>query len=132
MADAVQTNVIFNGDSKLVLQLLNASDGTGEALVAKVASASYTGPNAPQVTGYFTIEEIKWDVQGFTNVDLYFDETTNIPAAKMSGYGYVNYKEAGGLTDPVNAGSTGNILLSTAGAFAGATYDITLVLRKKN
>jgi hypothetical protein len=32
------------------------------------------------------------------------------------------------LSDPASAGGTGNILLTTAGASATATYDITLVL----
>ena len=132
MADAVTTNTLFNGDKRLVLQLLNASDGTGETLVIKANSSVYTGPNAPDTTTHFVIEEITWDVQGFTHVDLYFDETTDVAAAKLSGQGYKDYREVGGLVDPTDAGTTGDILLSTIGATALSTYDITISLRKKN
>jgi hypothetical protein len=132
LVDVVSTNTLFNGQRRLALQLLNASDGTGETLVVKAASASYTGPNPPDATTHFVIEEITWDVQGFTHVDLYFEETTDIPAAKLSGQGYKDYREVGGLVDPTNTGTTGDILLSTVGGNATSTYDITLSLRKKN
>lgn len=132
MVDVVATNTIFDGDRRLVLQLTSASDGTGETNVIKVNSSAYTGPNKPQLTTHFVIEEINYDIQGFTHVDLNFDETTDIPAAKLSGQGYKDYREVGGLADPTNTGTTGDILLSTIGATATSTYDITISLRKKN
>ena len=132
MVDTVTTNTIFNGDRRLVVNILSASDGTGEAAVAKVTAASFTGPNSPEPTTHFVVEEINYDIQGFAHVDLYFDATSDSPLAKLSGQGYIDYRESGGLVDPQATGTTGNVVLTTVGATATATYNITISLRKKN
>lgn len=132
MADTVDSIVLFNGRRKRVVRLLNISDGTGEAAVIKVALSGITGPDGTPTTKT-VIEEISWSVQGFTSVRLLWDHTTDDEiAALAAGNGYINYKNAGGLVDPASTGGTGDILLTTAGAVSGATYDITLVIRLKD
>lgn len=132
MADTVQTNVIFAGTRRRSVQLLNVSDGTGESNVVKVDVSALIGPDGSAPT-YTVVEEIQYAIQGFTSVRLVWDATTDDEIAVLpSGSGYLNFKEAGGLVDPKSSGTTGDILLTTAGAVSGATYDITLVIRLKD
>jgi hypothetical protein len=132
MADAVDTIVLRQGRNKHIVRLLNISDGTGEAAVVKVDISTLTGPDGTPPTKT-VIEEIEWSIQGFTSVRLLWDHTTDDEiAALAAGNGYKNYKNSGGLVDPASAGDTGDILLTTAGAVSGATYDITLVVRLKD
>lgn len=132
MADTVNTNVLFNGTRRRVVQLTNVSDGTGESDVVKVDVSALTGPDGSAPT-YIVIEEITWSIQGFTSVRLEFDATTDDEAVVLgAGNGYMNFVNAGGLKDPKSTGTTGDLLLTTAGAVSGATYDITLVVRLKD
>ena len=131
MADTVNTNVVFKGTRKVTLQLSNLSDGTGESAVAKVSVASYLLPSGAAPTA-FIIESIMWNIQGFAGVRLYFDATTDDEAVFLApGFGFFDWKAEGGIMDPRSTGSTGNIVLTTAGASSGATYDITITVRLK-
>ena len=132
MPDAVTTNTIIDGEKRLVLNLLNASDGTGESAVIKANASTYTGPNKPDATTHFIVEWIEYDIQGFSHVDLYFDAATDDALAKLSGQGFKDYRDEGGLADPQSTTWTGDIKLTTVGATATSTYDITVSLRKKN
>jgi len=131
MTDTVDTNVIFNGNRKYNVQLLNTSDGTGESAVVKVDISGLTGLSGV-APSKLVIEWAEWAVQGFTSVLLAFDATTDDPALRLSGVGFKDFREGGGLVDPASTGATGDLLLSTVGAVSGATYDITLMLRLKD
>mgnify|MGYP006944226258 FL=1 len=48
-----------------------------------------------------------------------------------TGTGYYNFGVGGGMADPKSTGYTGDIVLTTVGAAADATYDITISLTKK-
>lgn len=128
MADTVASNVIFSGERKYAIQLTCVSDGTGETNVTKVDISTLLNL-AGQPCTRTAIEEIKWDVQGFSSVRLSWDHTTDDVAAIMSGRGAVSYAHLGYLFDPQSAGGTGDLLLTSVGAAAGATYDITVVLQ---
>ncbi len=128
MADAVTSRVIFSGKKKYAIQLTCISDGTGEAAVIKVDISTLTGMSGNAVTKCY-IEEIQWDVQGFTSVRLLWDHTTDDIAKVLTGRGSVSYRDIGYLRDPVSAGGTGDLLLTSIGAASGATYDITVVLQ---
>lgn len=129
MADAVSTKVLFNGDRRLSLQLMNVSDGTGEASVVKVDKSAYTGPNGLEPS-CFVVEKIEYDVTSM-RVVLSFDRTTDATFAVLQGQGELCYKKVGGLKDS-DTGDTGDILLTTTGAAAGDGYNIILHLIKKN
>jgi hypothetical protein len=132
MADTVDSKVVFSGQRRRAVRLTNVSDGTGESAVVKVDVSAITGPDGSATT-YTVVEEIQYAIQGFTSVRLLWDATTDDEIAMLpSGSGYLNYKEIGGLVDPKSSGTVGDILLTTAGAVSGATYDITLVLRLKD
>ena len=138
MADTVNTNVLFDGSRKRIIQLTNESDGTGESAVVKVdVSAITIGPLGGNQRGSniapvkLAVEEIEWQVSGFNYVVLEFDATANDEIAVLKGSGYKNYRPSGGIVDPQSTGFTGDIVLTTDGAIDGASYDITLVLRKE-
>lgn len=132
MVDTVDSLVVFAGTRRRVVRLTNISDGTGESDVVKVDVSTLVGPDGTAPT-YTVIEEIQWSINGFTSVRLEWDATTDDEIAVLgTGNGYFNFKNAGGLVDPKSTGTTGDIMLTTAGAVSGATYDITLVLRLKD
>ena len=132
MVDTVDVKYIRSGPRKAAVKLTNISDGTGESTVTKVDISTLVGPNgvAPTKT---SIESIEATVQGFTSVHLFWDHTANDELAILgTGFTYFNWEDVGGHVDPASAGSTGDILLTTVGASASSTYDITIVFRLKD
>ena len=130
MVDTVDTNSIFTGTRKITRKFTNISDGTGETSVVKVDISGLTGPNGVGAPTYTSIEKIEGNVQGFTSVRLHWDHTTDDEIAILgTGCYYGDWRDEGCLVDPRSTGGTGDILLTTAGAAAGATYDITMTIR---
>jgi len=128
MADVVTTQLIASGPRYSIVHLTGVSDGTGESLVAKVTLSGLDLGNGVVPTKT-SVREIQWSIQGFTSIRLYWDHNTDDTIAVLAaGNGYSEFGMLGMLSDPGSAGGTGNVLLTSAGAIAGATYDITLVL----
>lgn len=130
MADTVDTKVIYESHRHYVARFTNISDGTGESLVKKIDVSTLTNATGATCT-YLVIDQINWSVQGFTSVRLFFDATTDDKLAVLSGNNYVDFREFGGMVDPKSTGTTGDILLTTAGATSGNTYYIVIHARKK-
>lgn len=128
MADTVTSNVVFQGRRKYAIELTCISDGTGETDVVKIDISALLLSNGLAPT-YTAIDEIAWDVQGFTSIKLAWDHTTDDTIMVMSGRGSVSYAHLGYLFDPRSAGGTGDILLTSNGAAANATYTITIVIQ---
>lgn len=132
MADTVDTVVIANTTVIHESRITNVSDGTGESAVIKVDKSTLTGPQPGVEPGSLALESIRWSIQGFSSVRLFWDHTTDDEIMVLgSGNGYADFKSSGRLQDPKSAGQTGDVLLTTAGAISGATYDITMRYRKK-
>lgn len=132
MVDTVQTNVLNDGSRRKVVQLLNESDGTGESAVVKLDISGDTGPDG-SVPSKYSIQEVEYDIQGFTAVKLYFDATTDDEALYLpAGSNLKSFVGVGGLHDPLSTGATGDVVLTTVGAASGATYDIILHVKKHN
>lgn len=133
MADAVVVS-IQDSDTHLLVHLVNVSDSTGESAVQKVDKSAYTVNGAEPAS--LDIETVRWSIQGFTSVRLLWDHDTDDVALALANSGYDDFRGDGfarfkkGLPDPRSSGGTGDLLLTTAGAVSGATYDITLRLRK--
>jgi len=126
MADTVDSLVQFSGTRKYVIRLTNISDGTGESGVIKVDISTLTNGKGIAPTA-LNVESIQWSIQGFSSVRLHWDHTTDDEIAVLgAGNGFKDYTQAGALKDPRSTGGTGDILLTTAGAISGATYDILL------
>lgn len=135
MADAVTSNVLSNGRDYYAIHLTNISDGTGESAVVKVDKSALLASDGAEPAS-LDIVSARWSIQGFTSVRILWDHTTDDTALVLSGNGYDDFSgfdpdaTPKGLADPRSAGATGDILLTTAGAVANATYDITLWLKK--
>jgi hypothetical protein len=126
MADAVTARAITVGPRNYIIHLTNISDGTGESLVRKVVLANQKTDDG-FVPTKFSIKKVQWTIQGFTSVRLLWDHTTSDVAVVMgAGVGKLDWKHLGSLVDPKSAGGTGDLMLTTAGLVAGATYDITV------
>lgn len=109
------------------VHLTNISDANGESAVVKVDKSTLLSADAAE-PAKMAIEEILCSIQGFTSVKLLWDHSTDDVAAVLTGNDYRNYSECI-LVDPASSGGTGDLLLTTVGASATATYDITIVLR---
>ena len=124
MADTVDTIVMLNGKRRYRVRLTNISDGTGESSVVKVTKSALTNLNG-SAPGKLSIEKIEYSIQGFTSVRLFWNHTTPDEIAVLSvGSNWLEYDPP--ISDPGSAGLTGDIILTTAGAVSGATYDIIL------
>lgn len=130
MADAVNTNTLFDDNRRKILQFSNICDGTGESDVKKVDISADSGGPDGSVPSKYSIQEVQYDIQGFTSVLIEFDATTDDTALVLSGNGYKDFTSVGGLHDPQSTGATGDIFLTTAGNAAGDAYDIVLHLKK--
>lgn len=131
MPDVVDTIVVRNSPRAYTARWTNVSDGTGESAVIKVDISTLIGPLPGVAPTAVKLEEIRWNIQGFNSVRLFWDHTTDDEICVLSGVGYACYSDSGGLMDPRSAGGTGDVLLTTAGAASGNTYDITAVFRLK-
>jgi hypothetical protein len=123
MADAVTTH-LYDSGNEIEIHITNISDGTGESLVTKIDRHIL---KRGDFIKKLNLREIRWNIQGFTSVRFYWNHTVddNIVVLANSGYDYYVH----GLNDPNTSGdivtaAIGDVLLSTAGAVAGATYDI--------
>lgn len=132
MADDVTTNVLFNGRRRYGVHLTCISDGTGETTVTKVDATALRNSNG-KAPGSLSLTEISFNVEGFTNVVLYWSRTAgNEEMVVLKGRGAISYEHLGGLVDPNRAASgTGSILLTSNGASSGATYQIDMKFKLK-
>ena len=129
MADTITTNIVRSGSRTYAVHLQNASDGTGESAVTKVDISGLVGPDGSAPTA-ITLLEVEYDIQGFSSVQLFWEHTVNDEMVTLGkGQNIKDWNALGGLHDPKSAGSTGDVLLTTVGASATATYDMTLVFK---
>lgn len=132
MADAV-TKITQETPNSVIVHMTNISDGTGESAVIKVDRSTLTMPLGTTPTN-LPIRSVRWAIQGFSSVRLLWDHTADDVAFVMSGNGYEEF--VSGIRDPNTSTDTvtaaiGDVILTTAGAVSGATYDITLVVGKE-
>ena len=124
---AVEVDTLFDGNNILVVHLKN-SDGTSEAAVVKVDKSTFTGPDKDIEPGSLTVMEIQYQVDGYDQVELLWDHSTDVLIDVLKGQDVISYEFVGGKHD-TGSGGTGDILLTTAGT--GGSYDIQLRLKKK-
>lgn len=137
MADAVTTNVLVSSKNVIGVHLTCVSDGTGENGVKKIDIATLINTAGVKPDG-LRITRFRHAMQGFTSVKLLWErQAGNIVAVVMNGNGWddlrgfsidPNFTKLTGAIDPSegNADAKGSILLTSTGAGATATYDITL------
>ncbi len=130
MADAVTTRVILDAYPHYVVQFTNASDGTGESAVKKIDKSTLAGALGVEPLAV-DIEAIQFSVEGFNYITLLWDHGTDDTVAVLSGSNFFDYRGDGLNKDPTPRDSTGDILLTTDGAFDGASYNIILHCRMR-
>ena len=121
----------YVGWKEIVVHLTCLSDGTGESDVKKVDISELRAPNGDPVKKT-AVQYIKYNVVGMT-VTLEWDHAPSALIARLdSGEGEIDWCKAGGKVDPSeNTDVSGDIILSTSGADAGDTYDITMKIKLK-
>lgn len=130
MADAVTSQILFDGAKTAVIKFTNVSDGTGENNVVKVdvsALSTYQGQTCRQAD----IEKMYIATHGM-GVDIKWDATTKVLAFTVpyNGMQTYDFTTFGGLVNNAGTGKTGDILFSTFDASSGDRYTIILYLRK--
>lgn len=131
MADAVATQILFDGDRKAIMKFTDVSDGTGETKVAKVIPGDLSPSYAGKACTGVTINKIYAMTHGM-EVAMYWDATTDVLITVVpQNTNYVSdYELFGGLWDNSGAGKTGRVLFSTLDASSGDAYTIILEMVK--
>ena len=136
MTDTVDTLTLFTDFQRHDIRLTNESDGTGESNVVKVDVSGLTGKPGYTIQAV-DVERVFGQVGGFNYVTLRWDASTDdeIIVLPPGSFDHDFRGQAGdsgsgrGLINPLSAGSTRDIMLTTDGAFNGASYTITLQTR---
>lgn len=130
MADAVATQILFQGDKQVIMKFTNASDGTGETNVTKVDVSTLT-PYQQKPCVAVQIDRIYGLTHGM-EVRLLWGATTNVTILTFpqNVAQTMDFNDFGGLDNNAGTGKTGNILFTTLDASAGDSYTIILVMRK--
>ena len=131
MADAVATQILFDGDREAIMKFTDISDGTGETKVAKVIPGNLKPSYAGKACTELKIVRIYAMTHGM-EVAMYWNATADVLITVVpQNNNYVSdYTSFGGLWNNAGAGKTGNIKFTTIGAVANSTYTIVLEMVK--
>lgn len=130
MADAVNSQTLFDGESQVVMKFNNVSDGTGESAVLKVDVSALTANNVGKACSAVSIRRITAMVNGMS-VNLLWDADTDVSAVILApGMYTLDFDSTAILGNNAGTGKTGDILFTTVGASSGDTYSIILEMIK--
>ena len=130
MADAVNSQTMFDGYAEAVMKFNNISDATGESAVIKVdVSALGSSPTGLPCTGV-TIKRIHASINGMS-VNVLWDATADVSAIILApGMYTLDLDKSAHLWNNAGDGKTGDVAFTTIGAAAGDTYSIILEMIK--
>jgi len=130
MADAVNSQTLFDGLSQAVMKFNNVSDGTGEAAVLKVDVSALAANNVGKECTGVSIRKITAMISGMS-VNVLWDATTDVSAVVLApGMYTLNFDDTAILGNNAGTGKTGDIMFTTVGAAANDTYSIILEMIK--
>jgi len=128
---AVGTQILLDNVKWHVVNLTN-DDGTVEAAVTKVDISTLSNTSERVPPTHLSLYKMSYMVSASSDaVALYFDATSDDPIVIVSQSGIMNFRDIGGIPDPMSAGFTGDINLTTIGFGVGSTYSLTLTFKKK-
>jgi len=135
MADAVTSQLLFDGPRNVVMKFTNLSDGTGESAVKKVDVTTLSPNPGTSLRITRIIFDINAGADSTTNADptvtLLWEASANVTLAVLSGYGdTIEMEEGPGIVNTKAAGATGSILFTTGNFTTGVSYTITLYMKK--
>lgn len=130
MADAVTSQVVFDGTRTAVMKFTNISDGTGESAVLKVdvsALSPFQGKSCTSVN----ITKLDAMTVGM-GVDILWDATTDVVCFTLGSDQFISFDfgHFGGISNNAGAGKTGDIMFTTVGAALNDRYTIVLEMTK--
>jgi len=130
MADAVTSQIIFDGTRTAVMKFTNISDGTGETGVLKVDVSALSSFQGRTCTGV-NIVNLDAITVGM-GVDILWDASTDVICYTVGADQFVSFdfNRFGGLSNNAGAGKTGDLLFTTVGASSGDRYTIVLEMVK--
>lgn len=126
---ALNVRTLLDGPRK-VIRRITATESTETDSVAVDLSA-LTGNVPGKTLTHLVIEEVWYSIAGYEFVLLEFDAATDKEGLRLSGDGYIDLREYGGLVDPYTDTPTGDILLTATATASGDSLNIILSCRKK-
>ena len=125
------TDTMGPDQRRIVVRAVGVSEGGAfdAADTVIVNKSDLLGPNGIEPSELSVIEA-EWSVQGFDSVLVEFDDGTDEVMFRLTGAGFKDYRQSGGL-HAVTTGGTGDIIVTTTGGAADSTYDLTLELKLK-
>ena len=131
MADAVATQILFDGERKAIMKFTSISDGTGETKVTKVDVSTLNPSSFSKACDGVTITKIYAMTHGLI-VDMFWDATTDvlITSIPQNTMYSMDLTQFGGLWNNAGTGKNGDIQFSTHDASAGDRYAIILEMVK--
>ena len=127
MADAVASQTILDGERLFIAKFTNISDGTGESAVVKIDVSALAVNGFGLACNGVKINKIYGTTHGM-EVRILWDATTDVFAWQIpqnSNY-LMDLSSFGGIPNNAGAGSTGDVLFTTADASSGDMYSIVL------
>jgi len=127
MADAVASQTILDGERLFIGKFTNISDGTGESAVVKIDVSTLAVNSFGLACNGVKINKIYGTTHGM-EVRILWDATTDVFAWQIpqnSNY-LMDLSSFGGIPNNAGAGSTGDVLFTTADASSGDMYSIVL------
>ena len=126
MPMATTSQMLHDGPRRLVMQFTGISDGQGdESNVVKV-DVSELAPAAKSAS----VLKVTYDVSGGL-LQLLWAADEPVPFLTLTSVNTIDYSSVMGLANGGGDSATGDILLSTLGFDAGASYFLTLEMVKK-
>jgi len=126
MANVVTSQILQDGERRVVMLLTGTLDTSNESLVAKVDVSGLT-PACSKIR----VDEIYFVITDGLTVQLFWDATTDVRFAALTGSGELCAEEWGGFQNNAADGVTGDILLSTLGWSGTMCYTIVLLMSKQ-
>lgn len=126
MAIIATSQTLYDGPRNLVMQFTGISDGSGDETGVVKVSASGALPPAKSLK----VTKVTYDVSGGL-LQLLWNANSPVPFLTLAGRNIIDYEQIGGMTNGGGDTANGDILFSTLGFDAGASYSITIEMLKK-
>lgn len=126
MANALATQILVDGARNAVVKAVGTLDTSDLSVTDLVAPASFT-----PVPTTFKVDRIQYAVEPGITVRLWWDASTDVYIAALTGSNVIDAKPFGGLINNSGSGTTGKIQVSTEGYSSGTeAFTLTLEMSK--
>lgn len=129
MANSVNTQLILDGPRNVVVKVEGILDTSDQASMTLVDPAllGYMDSQNQIKAKHLRLYTLHHNIEDGLEVRLAWDATAPVRIEQLTGRGKQCFRHFEGLPDPVAAGSTGKVLLSTEGWSAGKILSFSVV-----